>query len=106
MSSQQAIVQFAYPQAAASTFKLDYYINSHMPLIEKYWGPRGLLSWTVTKGEEGADYFVQVTTFWESLEEFEKVKAAEEVMGDVKNFSDVKPFAKVGLIVGQGKTSK
>lgn len=106
MSSKQAIVQFSYPNSAASTFNLEYYLNTHMPLVDKHWGPHGMLNWTVTKGEEGTDYFVQVTIFWESLEAFEKVKSSEKVMGDVKNFSNVTPSVRVGVVVGQGGNLK
>jgi len=106
MSSKQIVVQFVYPHSAASTFNLDYYLSHHLPLVGQYWGPRGLLSWTVTKGAEGTDYFLQTTIFWESLEAFEKVKSMEEIMGDVKNFSNEAPTIRVGLVVGQGGNLK
>ena len=103
MSSQQAVVQYVYPHTAAPSFNLDYYINTHMAIVEKHWGSHGLLNWTITKGEEGTDYFVQVTTFWESLEAFEKVKTSEEISGDVVKFSTVKPTVRVGVVVGRSK---
>lgn len=30
-------------------FNIDYYINKHVPLTEKLWGPKGLLSWQVVQ---------------------------------------------------------
>jgi len=106
MASKQAVVQFTYPPAAASGFNMEYYNSKHMPLIEKLWGPQGLLSWTVTTGDKGADYHVQATLVWESIEAFENLKKVEEVIGDMKNFTEVGASRTVGILVGQGTIAK
>jgi len=45
---------------------------------------------------------------WDSLEAFENMKKGivEAVTGDGKNFSDVPPSQKVGILVGQGTIPK
>lgn len=85
---------------------MEYYLNTHMPLVEKLWGPQGLRGWTVTTGDKDAEYHVQVTLVWENIEAFENVKKVEVVAGDVKNFTDVPPARWVGIVVGQGTIAK
>lgn len=97
----QAVVQFIYPKSAASTFNMDYYLDHHWPLVEKLWGPQGLLSWSVTTGDKDSDYHVQAVVFWESLEVVQNLTSVEEVMGDVKNFTNATPMRWVGSVVGQ-----
>ena len=99
----QAVVQFIYPKSAASTFNMEYYLNTHWPLVEKLWGPQGLLSWSVTTGGEEADYHVQAVVFWESLDVVKNLTSVEEVMDDVRNFTDATPTRWVGTVVGQSK---
>jgi hypothetical protein len=45
-----AIITVAYPRPSGEVkFDLKYYIETHMPLVDKTWGPKGLKSWTVTE---------------------------------------------------------
>lgn len=47
-----AVVTVAYPRPeGAVKFDIKYYIDKHMPLVGKTWGPKGLKSWTVTERE-------------------------------------------------------
>lgn len=99
MSSKQATLQFVYPTSSAASFNLDYYLNHHLPLVEKLWGPEGLLSWTASKGVEGADFYLQVTLVWESIEAYEN-STKPEIMGDIKNYTEAQPAVFVGTVVG------
>ena len=104
--SKQVVVQFTYPSAEASSFNMEYYVNKHIPLIEKLWGPQGVVSWIVATGDKDAGYHVQATLVWESIEAFENLTKVEEVVGDGKNFTDVAPTRTVGFLVGQGTVVK
>ena len=105
MSSKQAVVQqIFYPTSAK--FNLDYYLTNHWPLVEKLWGPQGLLNWTVTTGGKDTGYSVQATLVWESLEAFENLQKVDEVMGDIPNFSDNAPTQWIGKVVGRGTITK
>ena len=46
-ASRQAVVQVIYPKEARGDFNMTYYLESHMPLVQKLWGPLGLKSWTI-----------------------------------------------------------
>lgn len=41
----------AYPSknkdGIATKFDMDYYLKTHMTMIDKYWGPHGMKSWDV-----------------------------------------------------------
>jgi len=82
---------------------MDYYMSSHMPLVQKKWGSYGLKSWKVINFGPDAEYCVQATLEFGSMEEFKKAGGgpeAAEVMGDVENFADKKPIIIAGEVQG------
>lgn len=97
-----ATVTVLYPAQEGYTFDMDYYLKKHMPLVTEKWGSFGLKSYYVTDlRSEKQDYTVQATMIWENLEGFAKAGEAHgpEVMGDVKNFSNVQPIVIRGAVV-------
>lgn len=46
------LVTVLYPQGK---FDLDYYLKTHMPLVESTWAPKGLTDWKVAKLGPGPD---------------------------------------------------
>lgn len=97
----KATVTVLYP--ADAKFDMDYYMSSHMPLVQKRWGPEGLTSWKVLKFGDGASKSVQATLEFESPAKFHAAAGGEhtaEIMGDVKNFSDKEPELMMGEVVG------
>ncbi|KAF7944579.1 uncharacterized protein EAE97_005212 [Botrytis byssoidea] len=92
------IVTVIYPKTETSTFDLDYYMKTHMPLVQEKWGAHGLKNWTVTKLDESAGYSMQAILWFESKEAWAAGAAAEgpTIMGDVPNFSSEKPLLVVG----------
>jgi len=97
-------VTVIYPASSSSTFNMDYYLSTHMPLVQKLWGPAGLKNWTVLKFGADAPYSVQATLFWDSMADFENAGKDQEntgkIMGDIKNFSNVDPVLMPGEVVG------
>ena len=74
-----------------------------MPLVQKNWGQYGLKSWKVLKFGDDNPYAVQATLEWGSTNEFQTAASSEsanEVLGDIKNFSDKEPIILAGEIVG------
>lgn len=80
---------------------MEYYLAHHWPLVEKLWGPQGLISWTVLEGDKDADYHAQALIVWKSLEAFENLKEVEPVMDDVKKFTEGAPKRWIGTVVGR-----
>ena len=90
-----------YPKG--TEFNMDYYMSSHMPMVEKKWSQYGLKSWKVIDFGKDAEYCVQATLEFGSVGDFEKAGAGPEVgevMGDVKNFSDKNPLIIHGKVQG------
>ncbi|RYP00275.1 hypothetical protein DL766_008729 [Monosporascus sp. MC13-8B] len=104
MSSTQAVVNVIYPKEAASNFNMEYYIKTHMPLVQKIWGPLGLKSWTVSTVNPESGFHVQAFLVWDSLEAFEKAPI-DEIFADVKNFTNVTPVKWVGQLHGHSTIS-
>jgi hypothetical protein len=101
-----SIVTFLYP---AVDFDLDYYLTSHMPMVQKKWASYGLLDWYVFGSVIFWSYFnstdilsnrkvvkldpatgncVQCILEWQNAEAFPKALAATEgveVLGDIKS---------------------
>jgi uncharacterized protein (TIGR02118 family) len=92
-----------YP--AAGTFDLDYYMKSHMPLVDKRFGPHGLKRWEVTKvgAPPGAPAAYQIITRleFEAPGSFQAAIGASgaEVMGDIPNFTDTQAVLQMGEVV-------
>merc|ERR1712070_1259398 len=84
-------------------FKMDYYLKTHMPLVQEKWGPSGLKSWKVLKFGDDAPYAVQATLEWGSMSDFQKATqdeaAMDAIMGDVSNFSNTTPKLMTGEVV-------
>ncbi len=91
-----------YKLDAKDTFDLDYYLQTHMPLVRKLWGPLGMNGTQVLQGIEPAPYHVVTTLDFESMEAFKGAVAAhgKEIMGDVPNFTSVSPVIQFNEIAG------
>ncbi|KAK9413303.1 hypothetical protein SUNI508_02502 [Seiridium unicorne] len=117
-----AFITVAYPRPSSGELKFDlnYYLDSHMPLVAKTWAPNGLKSWTVTEHArpvppsqnakscaatlyaEGP-YAVQAILQWESIGAFDKAAGeagAAVVFGDIPKFTDIQPLLLKGDIKG------
>lgn len=98
-----------YPNSPSKKFDLDYYLNTHMPLTEKLWGPLGLKSWKVVRFQPGADgappaYRLKTVTEWESREKMDAAMASEvtgTIFADVANFTDETWVGMVGEEIGR-----
>ncbi|KAM0717515.1 hypothetical protein Q7P37_007367 [Cladosporium fusiforme] len=84
-------------------FKMDYYLKTHMPLVQQKWSEYGLKSWKVLQFPDDAPYCVQATLEWGSMDDFKKAAtspALQDIMDDVKNFSNTTPKLMTGQLVG------
>ena len=92
------IVSVTYPHSEGSHFDTNYYLTKHMPLVRERWTSLGLKGTQILKGSPGPDGVAAASTMmvlldFESAEAFGKAVAThgDEVMGDVPNFTDIKP---------------
>ncbi|CAG8256297.1 unnamed protein product [Penicillium salamii] len=93
-----------YPNEADIHFDEDYYMKTHMPLVETTWKKYGLNSWQVTKFPNALDgsrseYLIMATLEWESQEALQtalKDPASANVFSDIPNFTNKKPVTLAG----------
>ncbi|MCJ1444778.1 MAG: hypothetical protein MMC23_005280 [Stictis urceolatum] len=94
-----------YPKKDGAKFDMDYYMSSHMPLVENRWSKYGLVSWKVVELSEGP-YGVQAILEWKDETGMPKAKESpegDEVFGDVPKFSSEAPVLCVGNLKGASK---
>ncbi|KAJ5874249.1 uncharacterized protein N7529_002679 [Penicillium soppii] len=93
-----------YPNDAEIRFDEDYYMKTHMPLVEATWKKYGLNSWHVTKFPNALDgsrseYLIMATLEWESQESLQnglKDEGSAAVFADIPNFTNAKPITLAG----------
>jgi uncharacterized protein (TIGR02118 family) len=85
-----------YPKS--EKFDLDYYMASHIPLVQRLWSPLGLQSVQVLHGLPGPDggaptYAYMALLTFTTLEAFGQAagKHGPEIFADIPNFTDAKP---------------
>ncbi len=99
------VVSVMYPPSAR--FDLDYYMKTHVPLVQARCEGRGLVGAQVLKGTAGADggtpayQLIALLTF-ASLPEFQAAmqQHGAEIMGDVPKFTDAQPAIQVNTPLG------
>ena len=99
-------VSVMYPYTADARFDHDYYRDKHMPLLKARMGD-ACLSYTIDKGLAGGApgsapaYVAMCHVFAESVESFQKSFGphAKEILGDVKNYTDIAPVSQVSEVV-------
>jgi uncharacterized protein (TIGR02118 family) len=102
-------VTVSYPNTAGARFDLDYYLTTHIPLVEAKLTKHGLTGWVVDQGLSGAapgseaEFLIQGFLTFESVEAFEAALASEgaEIMADIPNYTDIQPRIQVNKVLAQ-----
>ena len=97
----------SYPSQPGSRFDLDYYLETHMAMVEEKLGPHGLTSAWVDQGLGGgapgspARFQIQCMLNFSSLEGMQAGLAAAgaALMADIPNFTDVRPEVQINQVV-------
>jgi len=95
-------VHAIYPARDGARFDHDYYSERHMKLVREVLGPKGLIDITASKGLAGGPeapppYFaVAEMTFPDEATMQAALGAAEPLMADIPNFTDVEPELLIG----------
>lgn len=91
-----------YPKTESSTMDVDYYVTRHAPMVAGHFGS-ALLRATVTTGEDfGGPTPYSLVSILE-IDSLESLGAAfgahaDEIMGDIPNFTNVQPIMYVGTV--------
>jgi uncharacterized protein (TIGR02118 family) len=98
-------VSVFYPNTEGSRFDLDYYVNSHMPMVQSELGT-ALTGMGIDAGIAGgapgekAPYSAVGHLMFESVGDFQKSfgPKAATIMGDIPNYTDVAPVIQISEI--------
>ena len=99
-------VSVMYPATPGARFDHDYYRDRHMPMLKDRLGD-ACLSYTIDKGLGGGapgtapTYVAMCHVFCDSVGAFQKAMGphAKEIMGDVKNYTDIAPVMQISEVV-------
>jgi len=98
-----ATLSVVYPRVPDGSFDYDYYQNRHLPLALARWGGAGLVGGEALLGRSAVDgsdapYFAIGILHFESADALQSALTGEhagEVIGDIRNFTDVEPIIQI-----------
>ena len=98
-------VSVFYPNNDGTTFDMDYYRNSHMPMVRENLGEACKES-AIEGGLGGGGpdsppiYIAMGHLYFDSVEDFESSFGphAEAIMGDIPNYTNVEPVIQVSQV--------
>lgn len=101
-------VSVYYPNEEGKRFDIDYFAHQHMALMHQNLDATGLLRSEVEKGVSDADpnapprFVAAATLYFDTVEHVHQgfKTHGREIMGDLANFTDIKPQFLISEIVG------
>lgn len=95
-----------YPNELGKNFNLEYYIQHHVPLVARLLGS-ALKKAEVEKGISGATpgstpaNIIIGYLYFDTIEDFQNSFGpnAGEIVGDVKNFTDINPILQISEVI-------
>jgi hypothetical protein len=98
------ITTVLYRQSPTLTFNLDYYLTHHIPMVDKYWTPHGLLDTQVAKVTGESEFAYAITMTWNDEASWNSAKGTvdemREIMGDVQKFTNAEALFVLGRVIG------
>ncbi|HUF97292.1 MAG TPA: EthD family reductase [Ilumatobacter sp.] len=95
-------VSILYPQSDGTTFDMDYYTSSHMPMLAEALG-EACQGWGVAD-VMGNDYHAIAWATVTSADAFNATmkEHGAKIIGDVPNYTNVAPVMLMGEVVANG----
>lgn len=98
-------VSILYPNNEGNSFDMDYYCNTHIPMVEEKLGA-ALKGVTIEQGLSGGapnsqpTYIAAGHLLFDSLEAFQQAFAphAEALMADIPNYTNVRPVVQISEV--------
>ncbi len=98
-------VSVLYPNEEGKKFDMDYYLNSHIPMLQEKLGA-ALKGGAVEQGLSGVEPGSQATyvamghLLFDSVEAFQSAFGphSEAIMGDIPNYTDTQPTIQISEV--------
>ena len=102
---QMIKVSVLYPNEEGKKFDMDYYCNSHIPMVQEKLGA-ALKGGAVEQGLSGAEpgspatYVAMGHLLFDSVEAFQSAFGphAEAIMADIPNYTDIQPTLQISEV--------
>lgn len=98
-------INVLYPNSDGATFDMDYYLDTHMPMVRQRMGSalKGMsVEQGVSGGQPGSDpaYRVLATLEFDSVDAFQAafVPHAPEIQGDIPRYTDIVPTIQISEV--------
>jgi len=96
-----------YPYEAGSTFDLDYYVETHMQLVQDRLGPGGMRRYELLRGVAGWPPDTQTPNamicnmYFDTRDELQRAFGTHghELIADIKVYTDIRPRMQVSEIL-------
>ena len=96
-------VSVLYPRTDTASFDMDYYCNSHMPMVKEKLGAKSI---AIEGGLGGGApdspplYVAMGHLYFDTVEDFQSAFAphAETIMGDIPNYTNVEPVIQISKV--------
>ena len=94
-----------YPNEEGKKFDMDYYLNSHIPMVQEKCGA-AIKGGAVEQGLSGiepgspATYVAMAHLLFDSVEAFQNsfVPHAESIMANIPNYTDIQPTIQISEV--------
>lgn len=101
-------VSVLYPYEEGAKFDNTYVLEKHIPMVKEQLEPRGLVKIEVDRGISAADpnapppFVAANQLYFNTVDEVHQafMAAGRQVMGDIPNFTTIKPQIQISEIVG------
>ena len=105
-SSAKVKVTIMYPNSAGKNFDMDYYANTHMPMVAELLGD-AMKGFKIDKGvagrtpDDALPYVAIGYLYFDSVEAYGEAFAphADKIHGDIPDYTDIMPVIHVSEIV-------
>lgn len=99
-------VSVLYPSGNSSTFNMNYYLDTHVPMVRKMLGEicRGVAvdqGLTGPSPETGPIYTAMGHLFFDSLEVFQEAfgQHGPTILADMPNYTDIEPIIQISEVM-------
>jgi uncharacterized protein (TIGR02118 family) len=94
------IISVLYPVTPDTTFDMDYYLTSHVPLVRRLLEPMGLRDTRVLTSAPDSPYPVIAELTFDDLDSLNAALAAHgaETQDDIPNFTNVTPLIQISEV--------
>lgn len=108
LSSKKGMIKVTilYPNGEGKTFNMDYYSNSHMPMVSSLLSD-SIKGFEIDKGiaggspEESTPYLAIGYLYFDTVEAFQQSFGpnAEKIRGDIVNYTNIQPVVQISEVI-------